>query len=53
MKKFIKAIVFIFILVIMPVLADYISNNITMEMIMKVLGIAFVLSIAYLIKEGN
>lgn len=35
MKKLIKAIVIIFIIIILPIIADMVSNKITMDMIMK------------------
>lgn len=53
MKNIIKAIVFIFIIIVLPMLADTISNYITMDMILKCVYLLLGLAGIYFWKEGK
>lgn len=51
MKNLIEGIIFIICFVGFPILVEFLSSIITMEMIMNTLGILFIISIIYIIKN--
>lgn len=55
MKKIIENIIFIIIFIGFPILAsalvEFLSSIITMEMIMNTVGVLFIISIIYIIKN--
>ena len=55
MKKIIENIIFIICFIGFPILAsalvEFLSSIITMEMIMNILGVLFIISIIYIIKN--
>lgn len=55
MKKLIENIIFIMCFIGFPILAsalvEFLSSIITMEMIMNTLGVLFIISIIYIIKN--